>query len=152
MHSVGLSSFVKMFPTPTAKDGKSGDCPSERRRNTPSLVSAVKMFPTPGATLETAVGSGQLNPDWVELLMGWPKGWTALDAATFDMGAWHGLQESECPWPPVDWESGVPRVSCGVKNRTQRLKCIGNGQVPVCAAAAFRVLWDVMEGVSHEQS
>ncbi len=25
-------------------------------------------------------GGGKLNPEWVEWLMGWPIGWTALDA------------------------------------------------------------------------
>lgn len=25
-------------------------------------------------------GGGKLNPEWVEWLMGWPIGWTALDS------------------------------------------------------------------------
>ena len=97
-----------MWPTPKAS--LRGDCPSERNRRTPDLVSAVKMtgareglnasgrIPTPRAedseshrgkpdTLtswtraeaDTDTPVGSLNPDWVELLMGWPLGWTSLD-------------------------------------------------------------------------
>ena len=34
----------------------------------------------------------------------------------------------------------IPRTAHGVKNRVDRLKAIGNGQVPQCAATAFRIL------------
>ena len=34
----------------------------------------------------------------------------------------------------------TPRVAHGVKDRVNRLKAIGNGQVPLCAAVAFRIL------------
>lgn len=37
--------FVEKFPTPTAS--RHDDCPSERRRHTPSLDAYVNMFPTP---------------------------------------------------------------------------------------------------------
>lgn len=36
----------------------------------------------------------------------------------------------------------VPRVKNGVANRVDRLRAIGNGQVPACAALAFRILSD----------
>jgi len=51
------------FPTPTAHNAKECNSPSESNRNTP--------------TLATHAG-GQLNPMWVEWLMGWPIGWTDL--------------------------------------------------------------------------
>ena len=35
----------------------------------------VKNF---GDTEAKAMGSCQLNPEWVEWLMGWPRGWTDL--------------------------------------------------------------------------
>jgi DNA (cytosine-5)-methyltransferase 1 len=38
-------------------------------------------------------------------------------------------------------EPRICRVVDGMDNRTNRLKAIGNGQVPLCAAVAFRVLW-----------
>jgi len=63
------------FPTPTAQDAKQVDPPCHRdgKRRTPCLGSHVNK------QAETA--GGQLNPDWVEWLMGWPIGWTALDSA-----------------------------------------------------------------------
>lgn len=95
-------SNMQNWPTPTAS--QRGDCPSERNRRTPTLASAVVMFPTPQASdnrdrgnlssgcvkrriekgkqisLSQSVSetSGQLNPNWVEWLMGWPIGWTDL--------------------------------------------------------------------------
>ena len=49
----------------------------ERRKNIapdlPVLV-ALNTPPTPGGYY------GRLNPEWTEWLMGWPTGWTALDA------------------------------------------------------------------------
>lgn len=43
----------------------------------------------------------------------------------------------------ADWwelEPGLGRVANAVANRVDRLKCIGNGQVPICAATAWRIL------------
>jgi DNA (cytosine-5)-methyltransferase 1 len=37
-------------------------------------------------------------------------------------------------------ESPVGRVAHGVAARVDRLKAIGNGQVPICAAKAFKIL------------
>jgi hypothetical protein len=54
-------SRVGMWPTPTAHNAKEGGYPAEYTLNTPTLASRV---------------GGQLNPLWVEWLMGWPIGWT----------------------------------------------------------------------------
>lgn len=43
-------------------------------------------------------------------------------------------------WGP-GWEDGVPRVATGVPNRVDRLKAIGNGQVPAAAALAWNTLY-----------
>ena len=59
----GLATAVKMWPTPTAHNAKETNAPSEAQRNTPTL---------------TAQAGGQLNPNWVEQLMGWPIGHTDL--------------------------------------------------------------------------
>ena len=40
-------------------------------------------------------------------------------------------------------EPAVGRVAHGVANRVDRLKAIGNGQVPACAAAAWRLLTSI---------
>ena len=58
----GLATFVLMFPTPTCRDWKSGTGANHGKRSPP---------------LSSAIG-GQLNPTWVEWLMGWPLGWTEL--------------------------------------------------------------------------
>ena len=44
-------------------------------------------------------------------------------------------------------EPAVGRVAHGVAHRVDRLKAIGNGQVPLCAASAWRLLtkdWELM--------
>lgn len=91
------------WPTPTARDHKSGKASEATHgRNSRPLSEVVtraeaERLPTPHAhcytgpghqgrhgtpNLQTVVAdsaSGQLNPDWVELLMGFPHGWTNLD-------------------------------------------------------------------------
>jgi hypothetical protein len=78
--TLGAMAQYDLWPTPTVQDAKNNAGPSQMRRNT---------FP-----LNAAVG-GALNPTWVEWLMGWPLGWTALDAlATDRFRSWqrsHGL-------------------------------------------------------------
>lgn len=92
----------EMFPTPTAQDYKRRG-PGSRQQGLPEKIA---MFPTPtvGASLCGGTGNfrqmkkleengviseeerrnmsqgngGQLNPDWVEWLMGFPIGWTDI--------------------------------------------------------------------------
>lgn len=96
----GLSGMVHNWPTPKANDAeKRGDFDETNPRNgLPAAVKAGGMrtpptYPTPtksdgsggpgisgrqgGENLRTNIG-GQLNPEWVEWLMGWPLGWTDL--------------------------------------------------------------------------
>ena len=101
-----LQSAVKMWPTPVANDDNKtpeAHMAMKRRmkggpRNTvTSLQVMVKQFPTPTAEdsrgglsktpggaradgLNAKVG-GQLNPTWVEWLMGVPTGWTDCDSS-----------------------------------------------------------------------
>jgi hypothetical protein len=58
-----LLSAVQNYPAPTVNDSKNNGGPSQLQRNTPNL---------------NAILGGQLNPSWVEWLMGWPLGWTDL--------------------------------------------------------------------------
>jgi len=44
-----------------------------------------------------------------------------------------------------DQEAQVGRVTDETQNRADKLKCLGNGQVPLQAAVAFSYLWKVME-------
>ena len=42
-------------------------------------------------------------------------------------------------------EKGIPRLAPACKDRTKRLKSIGNGQVPLCAANAWLILKDIVD-------
>jgi DNA (cytosine-5)-methyltransferase 1 len=56
-------------------------------------------------------------------------------------GAWYGgFDRQRQKW--WDSEPDVGRVADGVAARVDRLKAIGNGQVPLCAATAWRILND----------
>jgi len=93
-----LNDAVKMWPTPRANDAeKRGKIANNPRNGLPARV----MYLTPCArdwkdngkspaelarnseTLATQAG-GQLNPTWVEWLMGWPIGWTDCAALETD--------------------------------------------------------------------
>jgi DNA (cytosine-5)-methyltransferase 1 len=45
-----------------------------------------------------------------------------------------------------DWEQGIPRTIEGCENRVLRLKGLGNAQVPLCAATAWRILYERING------
>lgn len=79
----GLSTAVNRWPTPTARLGESRQ-PSPRlarerlasgRRNLEDAISAAS--DNPGHDLRPASG-GPLNPEWVEILLGLPAGWTEV--------------------------------------------------------------------------
>lgn len=99
-----LSNAVKMvWPTPTSDNAKGtrnfkqdGSTYQEHGTYGPTLIDAVRVWPTPntgdangGASTKSnqvqlcyvaAPQPGQnLNPEWVEALMGLPIGWTQLD-------------------------------------------------------------------------
>ena len=83
-----LPEAVKMWPTPRANDAeKRGQLSNDIRSGLPA---AVQHWRTPQASdwknkscsknqlsTQQQVG-GQLNPKWVEWLMGFPEGWTDL--------------------------------------------------------------------------
>jgi hypothetical protein len=61
--SLEMMARHNLWPTPCAIDWRDAAHPTEFHRNTPSLATHA---------------GGPLNPTWVEWLMGWPIGWTAL--------------------------------------------------------------------------
>lgn len=160
----GLSNKVKEVQNwPTSKARMGEDCPSERRRNTPPLASSVKMYPTPtssdvakwsyntnhqsGRCLEALARTGklnehkgQLNADWVELLMGLPIGWTDIDKGNDELEPWQGwpgpLNAGQYPYEPL-------RVVEGQKHRAKRLKALGNGCVPQQIYPIFKAIMDI---------
>lgn len=144
----GLATFVSLFPAPTATNTKAvhmrGADKGKARKSrsylpTPTCNDAKNSTLPPSQQHRDGMAGylmrngepsgGQLNPDWVEWLMNWPIGWSSLE-----------------PMPALDWPTwerepaDVPRVATGIAARVDRLKCIGNGQVPACAAEAWRQL------------
>ena len=97
-----LGGAVRMWPTPTVACATGGQTSrGGNRKNELLLAGAATAFPTPksrdwkgksqrgnyGNTtdcLPNAVHGGQLNPTWVEWLIGWPLGWTDLSALATD--------------------------------------------------------------------
>ena len=74
-HSLNLADSVKQWPTPRCFMHK--DAAYDRgKANLGEVVCGEE-----GATAEKPI-SGQLNPTWVEWLMGWPIGWTSMEAIT----------------------------------------------------------------------
>jgi hypothetical protein len=71
-----LDRAVRWWPTPTVQDSENTAGPSQFRRNTLPLNAAVCVDEN-----GTHRPGGLLNPTWVEWLMGYPLGWTALDAS-----------------------------------------------------------------------
>jgi hypothetical protein len=140
-----LQTAVLLWPTPTVNGNNNRKGASKKAGD--GLATAVRLWPTPrtagmcGGTgnweqlknkctdIEEArkMGAGnggQLNPDWVEALMGYPQGWTDIDAeAAADA-------DYSARWLDGTWEDGIPRIVSGVKNRIARLKCLGNTVVP----------------------
>jgi hypothetical protein len=74
---------------------------------------------------------GQLNPDWVEWLMGWPVAWTRLENTYTNWMNWEV--------DPADIDL-VPRIVTDIPNRIDRLRAIGNGQVPQAMVLAWNEL------------
>lgn len=165
---------VKLWPTPRSTDGEHGGCVTPRKtREGGNLIEAVsaRTFPTPAARdwkdagtspaelarhtphLAASVG-GQLNPDWVELLMGWPLGWTRLDPldpAAFEtwLAAFRSGKGASA-WRDGTWEDGVPRVAVKTPHRVPRLTALGNGQVPLVVAVAWGTLVQVDDLTARE--
>ena len=90
---------------------------------------------------------GQLNPDWVEWLLGWPIGWTSTEPLSSEAVSTWRTQTENATWWDAEPE-GVPRIALGVSNRVSRLKAIGNGQVSLCAAWATLALFEMSRQVA----
>ena len=130
--AITLVDQVKNWPPPAARDSKGSN--SAKHLSTGhhinQLANKVKLNKT----------EGQLNADWVELLMGLPIGWTDIDVANEDIESWTG-------WPAAinveQYAYEPPRVIVGQKNRAKRLKALGNGCVPQQVYLVFAAIVEV---------
>lgn len=164
---LGIAVQGSAWPTPMASDHRSGlEGPETLASNSRPLRVAVanpSLWPTPRAGSETGGGAGldggagsrammdkvlapeeraamishgQLNPDWVELLMGWPLGWTSLEPCAGVWPGWPmGMGPDQHPYEPP---RTVPKGT--IRDRSARLKMLGNGVVEQQAALAFLLL------------
>ena len=84
-----------LWPTPAYQDGKNATCP-ESQKNRDTLPGAMWRTPQHAdwKSSRTQAGHttnlthqvrGNLNPDWVETLMGFPPGWTDLSDGLLDL-------------------------------------------------------------------
>lgn len=94
-------------------------------------------------------GEGMLNPNWVEWLMGFPIHWTQLfhyrnmdDATTLWYYNWKVCCERGKYWTRVLF---LCPLTIERKNRVNRIKALGNAQVPICAYRAFSELMEVLQ-------
>lgn len=91
--------------------------------------------------------AAQLNPDWTEWLMGWPIGWTdlrPLDKEGF--AEWFKAMLSGRWWKTDPANEGkLSRVTENKANRANRIKALGNGQVPMCVYTATHNLSKIKE-------
>jgi len=136
-----------IWKTPTARDWKGPHGREYKMRTGKESL--------PGQIMFDQKNEGSLNPDWVELLMGWIKGWTSLNPINYsEYKLWLKRFQDEKnqvstrygreSWFDDSWEFNVPRVATNIKNRVDRLKAIGNGQVPLQAAIAWKLLSELV--------
>ena len=115
-----LSQAVQMWPTPTV-------CGNYNRKGASAtsgdgLITALRTWPTPIRRDSRTVRGGGKNDEFHRV--------GTADNASSGIGTPDG-------WPP---EPDVGRMVDGVAFGMDRLKALGNGQVPACAAAAWRIL------------
>ena len=159
-HSINLADTVRLFPTPRASDAEHGGPNQRDRQGNYALPGAVAHWPTPragnpgsrpngkgGKILAEEVKrsvpqvSGQLNPDWVEALMGYPHGWTDINKKEVSTADIYPLA-----WINGTWERTIPRVVSGTNRsvRTNRLKGLGNAVVPQIPMALWLMIKDCL--------
>ena len=129
--SLNLADTARMLPTPSS-GGDSGG-PHGIRGGSWAKEKLVETF---GEEDAVAMSGGSLSPDWVSWLMGLPVGWTSLEPlAQEDYDDWFQAQLDGTWWQE---ERGLPRIATGIKDRVNRLKCLGNGIVPASLALFLR--------------
>jgi hypothetical protein len=121
------------FPSPgtTGMSNGSGNCEKSNKLHEAGVITDDERKSM------RAGNGGQLNPDWVEFLMGWPISWTQLEP--LEHMDWRGWDVDPADLPP-DHPDYVPRIATDIPNRIDRLRAIGNGQVPQAMVLAWHEL------------
>lgn len=144
-----LAIYTQLAPTLTRRDWKSTQASAATHaKNSRPLSEVIGTLTSQYATRSRKyrkgripkpcdlIGNKMLNPEWCEWFMGWPIGWTSL-YRTPETTARDISNEPE----------DIPRtVGKGYQKRVVRIKALGNGWVPQCAALAWRLL----KGVGDE--
>lgn len=86
----GLATAVRTWPTPVASMSK-GSSPASLTRKSGADRSNDRLDHAVMAS-----DGGQLNPTWVEWLMGWPSGWT--DLKPLETAKFHEWQRQHSPY------------------------------------------------------
>jgi len=81
----------KMFPTPQASDNR-----DRGNMSNPSIQRRIAKGKQIMLSQSVDQNSGQLNPPWVEWLMGWPIGWTDLKPLEMDKSHFVQQQHGDC--------------------------------------------------------
>lgn len=150
---LGKMAVTGLWPTytmPHPHDSENTAGKYMSRQNQSDLAAAVSLHATPtqrchktesntetregSVDLQTQIG-GQLNPDWVDWLVGLPSGYTDIEK---DMPSPH-FDEHHFGAEP----EGVPRVAIGTKNRVPRLMGVGNIAVPQQFYPIFAAIADI---------
>ena len=88
---------MRMYPTPGANED------SYRLGGNSQQLNSLGAIARREALAESPESGGQLNPTWVEWLMGWPLGWTdSAQSATAKFQQWlrsHGIPSNPNPFP-----------------------------------------------------
>ncbi len=142
----GLPEAVRMWPTPTAMDAKGLD--RNLRKGATStrsilLSQKVAMFPTPTAR---DFKSPDMNPDSKRFSQKTELPSAVGGAAQPGLG---GMADGLPHW--LDEPGGIPRIATGVKDRVNRLKCLGNAVVPQQFYPVFRAIAEIERIENHDR-
>jgi DNA (cytosine-5)-methyltransferase 1 len=88
-------------------------------------------------------GGKAISPLWAEWYMGWCPDWTDLSVDRPDVATWQSVTRSGRWWSDAVEASVLPRTLASkseVPDCANRIRALGNGQVPLCAAVAFQTL------------
>jgi len=179
----GLATAVKMWPTPTVDDSANVNPKPNRFFGLVAAVNKTRFYPTPCANEDSyrlkgnsqqsnCLGAmarrealkespeirGQLNPTWVEKLMGWPQNWTEVKPMIdFQFISWI-MGFCECEKTRTNEVMRVLRNSNGAQNFQRKVgRPIGIQEAEVLLSVMFQhqigsdEAWLLMEGAEAPQ-